>query len=951
MSGYKIALFLGTLFLASTGFAAENCLDYETTGAAIHTYGGGPLLEKVFNAIALILYGGAQSGLGKSFHGIVRLSLAVGGFSCACLALFSEKFDPLIKTFFLPSIGIVCFLLVPRTSVMIIDHIGQKTPSAVVWGAKKVDNVPYFLGKLATLISEVSYRMERLFTDRTHDPKDKMYDWTGNIYASTNIFRAKKCHITNPVIEDNFREFCRECVFRDIGIGLYTKDALVKASNILSFLQENTSNMRTVFYKALSQDGATKSECLTCREAITKMNQLFNGKEGNAKEIIFGELGNQVHFLLDQKELGGQELKNLIKQQIAIDILKEEIPGTLDSFASKRADILQKENQKILGALGASSLVAMRNFFEATIYMVFPIVLIVALLSFGMQAIIQWVQFLLWVNTWPLFYIVVNFLLNSIWDARKKTVLGISPDLTIFSSEGLADLYASMESIAAIALAFIPYLSWILLKGGVHQMVQLASSIMSPAQSAASTAASEKISGNYSFGNISLDSTSGYNAQMFRQTYSGVLSQGSIGIDSGSETLTYAPLQDDLYLKQSDSYLREGISKTAAFSSSLQSSLSSSQTALSESSNAVSESLTNTVNKGVGFVDAISRHLQQGENFNTQDSSTIQDSFQYIKNVTEEYAESKGIGKDAALRELISAGIGSGMAGQILGIKGEVQGSLQDGLSTHSSSTEGERASESSGFQQHLQTIRNFSSGEIASILGSEDAKLHQDFVQSLSETESSMDQWRTAYSKQEAFSNLQSYAENDNLSIHQNLNQRFVEFLREKFDGDSGLVVYATELNNMDPQKRALINEFVSDYLPGKLPAENISPPDNLRLSAAQAPSEGRFDARKASFLGEMESKIGHSFGDLGEEISHTASQTNWQKENIRQDVNQAVDQSVQKQYQSDKIAVQSKLADGISPLNLSSGKALSAGWSATKSLWQDLFSSENLNEGKSND
>src|SRR5207249_3504205 len=111
--------------------------------------------------------------------------------------------------------------------------------------------------------------------------------------------------------------------------------------------------------------------------------------------------------------------------------------------------------------------------------------IIVSLLSFGVQTIIQWLQFVLWVNTWPVFYIVLNFMLNSIWDMRKKAILGDGPYLTLFSSEGLADLYSSMESIAAIALAFIPYLSWILLKGGVSQMVHLASSIMSPAQSAA----------------------------------------------------------------------------------------------------------------------------------------------------------------------------------------------------------------------------------------------------------------------------------------------------------------------------------------------------------------------------------------------------------------------------------------------------------------------------------
>jgi hypothetical protein len=54
----KISFLLVAIFVTSSCFASE-------TDTAIHTYGGGPLLEKVFNAIAMILYGDAQSGIGK----------------------------------------------------------------------------------------------------------------------------------------------------------------------------------------------------------------------------------------------------------------------------------------------------------------------------------------------------------------------------------------------------------------------------------------------------------------------------------------------------------------------------------------------------------------------------------------------------------------------------------------------------------------------------------------------------------------------------------------------------------------------------------------------------------------------------------------------------------------------------------------------------------------------
>ena len=870
MKNFKLFLCMFLLigiFYAEPSYANGTEQD---TDMAIHTYGGGDLLQKVFNAIALVLYGNAKTGLGKAFNGILRITLAIGGMSSIALAFFREKFDPLIRCFLLPAIGIVCLVLVPKTTVTIYDHLASKTGSTQDGVLSQVDNVPFVLAKIAMLSSYMSYKLESLFTGSTHGVNDKMYNWTGNIYASNEIFKSKKCRIASPVLEGNFREFCRECVFRDIGIGLYSKDELAKEKNILQFLEKNTSNIRTVFYKdPLQGEG---SQILTCKDAMEKMNLIFkNGNaEKNAKEIVFGELGNQVHFLLDQQNKS-QDIQNLIKQQIAIDVLKEELPGNLSSFSSRRAEILQKENQKTLGALGVSSIVAMRNFFEATIYMVFPIVAIISLLSFGVKPMIQWLHFVLWVNTWPVFYIVINFMLCSIWDFRKQAIdpsaLKGNLSLTLSTSEGLLDLYSSMESIAAVAMAFIPFLSWIILKGGVGQMVQMASSLMAPAQSAAATAASETTTGNYSYGNMSLDNVNGYNTGMFKQSYSGSLSQGSVMVDSGTETATYVSGQNQMYLKQSDSYLREGVSRTEAFNHSLQNSLSHSENATFEASTSVSKGLTETGNKAVGLTEAISRHMQAGENFNTQESSSAYKAYQYVQGSSEDYATTHGIGKDAAIREMISGSLG----GKFKGFGGDIQMSSQDGVSKSEGHQASDRSFDSKTFQDQVQIIKNLSKGEVASILGSEDVRYHDDFVQSYSNTESSMEQWRAAHSKQESLSNLASDAKSENLAIHQNLNQRFVDFLNEQFDHDPSAVISNADLPHTDPRKAALIDEFVSEYIPAKNASTNAIKEyyDGYKEELPSVFTE-EFSDKHTNLLEEGMYRVGHSFGDTQKEINN---------------------------------------------------------------------------------
>ena len=599
---------------------------------------------------------------------------------------------------------------------------------------------------------------------------------------------------------------------------------------------------------------------------MQKMNQLFNGKDANAKDIVLGEMGNDIFFLLGQKEKGEAAIKNLMKQQIAIEVLKEEIPGTLSSFASKRAEILQKENQKILGALGASSIVAMRNFFEALIYTVFPLMIVVSLLSFGVKPLMSWVQFVLWVNTWPPFYVVVKFLLNSIWEYRRNAAWGERVELTIFTSEGLCDLYSSMESIAAIAMAFIPFLSWIILKGGVGQMVHMASSLMSPAQSAASTAAAEKTTGNYSFGNVNMDSLSGYNTQMFKQSYNGQLSSGSVSLDTGRETSTYVPESRDLYVRQADSHLREGISKSQAFSSALQNSISTSESSVFEASKAVSQGVSETASHAVGLTEAVSKSIQSGNTWNTQESTSFQEAYQYLSGVAKEHGSSKGISNDDALREVFSGGLNTGGAWKMIGVKGEAQLSKQSGASKFESDNLLEKEMETETFQRHMQSIKNLSKGEVGSILGSEDAKLHEDFSKSLGETESSIDQWRSAVSKQQALSDLESYSSTDNLSINQKLDQRFVEFLGERFEGDIGKVSDTLDLPSNDPQKRAVINEFVSEYLPKTVSKDSAfiqESHQNAAKDLRNVSAEG-FDAKAESFKVENGSKVGKKYGEI---------------------------------------------------------------------------------------
>jgi len=388
---------------------------HKTEKIAIHTYGGGKLLKTVFSSISLLIYGNSNTGLGKTFFGILRLAIAIGGFSAVMMAFSKGSFLPFIQGWFLPALGISTVLLIPRSTLNIEDHLTAKSgdiSSAVIY---KVDDVPFFLAQFSSITSWLSYKFTSALEDVTHGTNDPTYNWTGHIYAGESLFQAGQVRLNNPIIEQNLKNFCHQCIFNDLNINppSYTRSELLHAKDILSFLQEKTTPWLSFSY----QDQTGEVAQLKCSEGIKKIKEQFDhahitkplsvahpsqvAQEGDlAKMAIIGEVGSAASLLLGQSNAAMSQQKKLMQQHYLIDTVKN---STNANYTKKKAEYNYQQTQKTLGALSATSIVSMRTFFEAVVYMSFPLVLILAIVSFGFKALANWAQFLLWINLWPHF--------------------------------------------------------------------------------------------------------------------------------------------------------------------------------------------------------------------------------------------------------------------------------------------------------------------------------------------------------------------------------------------------------------------------------------------------------------------------------------------------------------------------------------------------------------------
>lgn len=408
MKKFLLAFLVSTIYAHAAGDAPP------PADSAIHTFGGGALLESAMTAIGKILYGKGAGGAQTTFNLFLRLSLTIGAFCCVCMAFFRQKFEPIFKSFFLPGVAIVGLLLAPTTTVAIIDHHAEKPTHKVI-----EQKVPFFLGKFAIYSSEAVYRLKELFSEATG--QTTAYSWTKN-FGAQSPFTGTDLPIRE--VEENFKEFCRECVHRDLGLGLYSREELRTQADLVDFFKEKTSKTRTVFLRG------DDSVWVPCKEAIERIEQnLTDETEDNP--------------LLENPSL---------KQRIAIHLLKNQSAGDPTFFSNICAGIL-----------------SLHTFLEALLYLIFPLVILLSLLSFGFRLIVHWARLMLWVLTWPIFYVIVDLFLNSIWKFREGEI----SDLTLANYDLLASSYSSIEVIALFAVASVPVLSWILIKGGISQVAEL----------------------------------------------------------------------------------------------------------------------------------------------------------------------------------------------------------------------------------------------------------------------------------------------------------------------------------------------------------------------------------------------------------------------------------------------------------------------------------------------
>ena len=640
---------------------------------AVYTYGGGEVFYGVFNAVSSLV----NSHSGKLYTPLIRLAALVGGFGAICGALWRQNPLIFLKDWLLPFYIILTLLFAPTASVMVIDSISKTS--------QKIDNIPWGLAGFAGTVSMVGHAITRTMEEVFSLPEDMTYQKTGTLFASRLMQNAKALTIINEDTRENMREFVGHCVVYDALLGSkYSLNDLKNSDNIWALVSQKASPARSFIYREPKQGKSLrpKPQIITCKEGVEKFNALFEKEIQNSVALLAKRLLGGGQTMMDNTLMRSELLRHLptaygyllkssknaeeiVKQQMMMHAVVDGIEykstslGNPPNFAAKRAYLQQRSTYQTLGEMAADNLPIMKNVIEALAYAAFLFVIPLTLLPQGWSVLSSWAGIVIWLQMWAPLYAVLNFVMNVTARAKNLSFLGISSEegLTLANASGLYNLNADMSAMAGYLSMSIPFIAYALVKGGVGSFVHLASHLSNVSQGAASQAATEATTGNYSFGNISMGNQHLNTIQAHQTNMSASYQAGGFRQSDGKvEQITSA--QGDMILNVASSQLPSTITSTESDTNMLSRQASLAATAAESQSLAASKSEAEANRLIQDLSLSQSRGTSASSALSSAENAHYSKSFDTMKNIVENFSSSHGLSDSQSSQILASVKAG-----------------------------------------------------------------------------------------------------------------------------------------------------------------------------------------------------------------------------------------------------------------------------------------------------
>jgi conjugal transfer mating pair stabilization protein TraG len=777
----------------------------------IFTYGGGQGLFDVFNAIATLAH--PEHGLIVSFG---WLALVLGAFWSVIHLFFAPKFEVIFMRFAFPACLIWMTCISVTTPVVIRDVLVQSD--------HKVDHVPYLFAAFCHVSSQLGYTLTKTLENVLHKPNESQYQKAGLIFGAQTALDFGKYRLNNANLEENLNGFCKKCVFYDLKLGKYSIDELKKTPDIWGFLAKNTSKSRLVEYCSHDKEAkfkAIKCELMTCQNAIAQMTEEFGKEKAYYQGIDFAK---QLPLTFQALTKLQTHNKDLISQQLMMNVLTNNFPKR---FAQERAKSFLNETYLMMGMSFQTGIISLRILLEAILYLSILVVIPLSFLPDGLNKLKNWALMYLWIQMWPPFFVIINFIYQTYAQADASQLFaGLSEaqqGLSLYTNVGATELYRDVLAKCGFAYTLVPILSFAFIKGGEMSFVSLAGSLVQPEQAAASSATHEMLSGNYSFGNVQYGQTQYANSNAFQNNSAPSVSDEFFLTNNGEHTQSYTA--------SGRTVIRENLSDLANnlfVESSIGNQLHQSKQMAESQVETSQQSYTESVAENQRCFHDFTSHLANNDSYSTNLSSRAAQSAHEAASTILNDADQIASNYNVSSSDVVKAMLGTKLLGT--GIEAGTEASNAE-LDSHLHSY-----TSSSDFQERLDKINEFSKSTSYQELKDEGVRLANSYSESLDKVDSSQDNLSNAYSTLNQISKTADHFDQNSFATREQITQEFVDFTKQKCQEENYPWTPAEILTGKNNLLRDdLMHQFSQSYLE-KLkdynPTNYISPQERYENS-----------------------------------------------------------------------------------------------------------------------
>lgn len=795
----------------------------------IYTIGSGYYLEKIFNAIRLIL------DPSNNFTSVMKLSALAAVVVMTIRAGLNSDFKTATKWFFGVTILVGLFLSA-KANVEIIDTLPDSYGR--LSAPRRVESVPWGLALIGSVTSNIGNNIAQRFDQSLAGVfNNPDYQKTGILFGSKIVEDTSKMRIDDPALKQLMHKFYKKCIVPDLNMGYkrvngYTLKDLTTSNKILEFLKDHSSKARIITVGDLIKNTNNTNGYISCQKAaeylytsldtsITKRMPVlaqkfsaffgFNGPaESNtsASEMFKTVLESSYGIFIRNSS---EEAKDILLQNIAINSLGEAADSKL--YGKVATESMTKLAYNSVGQMAQKFIPILRAVLECLFYGVFPLVLILMVTPIGLDVLKNYAFGFIYLQLWQPMYAIL-FCIASSWGKLYSSNIA---DITFATHSQIMHINEEISAVSGYMLTLVPVLSLFITKGMVANMGNLTSSILYIPQSTAVQNADAAVRGNYQIGTTSIDThqANTLTANKFDDNYSWMSGMKSFSMLSGAQEKMFSDGRSAIDSSSAISNLAglANIDMSKAVGSRYDKAINDTLGNSERYTANMIESTTSAYAKLLGYDQNYARGSSAYESWNKSLSSDQRATLDEARSNVERFAESHNISQQDAIKVAATASAGIGI--------GVLSGKLELNTSTSAAKSEEYRklveASKDSRIAESLSKIESFANSdsyqETSNINNSLTIGARNDFnIAKLAHLERSK-----SLDKARSLQDAKSIFENNSVAISQNLSHKFTEE-NIKALGASGL---DDTIRNNPVKTKQLLEEFLNRNIQSSIGTE----------------------------------------------------------------------------------------------------------------------------------